>query len=273
MKETMAELGLTVLASMNPLEHVVQHELFRIGPVLFTNHMLMVILAGTLLLLILLLATRQHSMVPSGLRNFFEAICVFLREEVARPVLGDHTDKFIKFIWTLFFFILFCNLLGMVPLDGLIQILSQGKLHHYGGTATSNIWVTGTLAACAFLMVHISGIRQQGLGSYIKNFIPPVPVLLIPFMYVLELIGALVKPFALAIRLFANMMAGHTVLGALIGIGLMIKSVLVFAPIALVTVAGCAAMSLLEIFVAFLQAYIFTYLTTLFIGAAVHPEH
>lgn len=265
----MTELALSVLASENPLDHVVQHELFKVGPILFTNHMLMLILAGILLLVLLPLVAKQRSMVPSGLRNFFEAICFFLREEVARPVLHENTDKYIKFIWTTFFFILFCNLLGMIPLDGIILFLSLGKLHHYGGAATSNIWVTGMLAACAFLMIHVSGIRQQGLRSYLKNFIPHVPIPLMPFMYVLEFIGSLVKPFALAIRLFANMMAGHTVLGTLLVLGLAAKSI----PIVGATVVGCAAFSLLELFVAFLQAYIFTFLTTLFIGAAVQPEH
>jgi len=265
----MTELALSVLASGNPLDHVVQHELFKIGPVLFTNHMLMLILAGALMLITLLLSSRQHSMVPSGLRGFIEAICVFLREEVARPVLHENTDKYIKFIWTTFFFILVCNLLGMIPLDGIVLFLSFGHLRHIGGTATSNIWVTGALAACAFLTIHVSGIRQQGVGFYIKNFIPQVPFPINLLMYVLEFIGALVKPFALAIRLFANMMAGHTVLGALLIIGLAAKSI----PIAGITVVGCAALSLLELFVAFLQAYIFTYLTTLFIGAAVQPEH
>jgi F-type H+-transporting ATPase subunit a len=268
----MTELAYSVLASGNPLDHVVQHKLFDLGPEIFTNHMLMLIVAGILLLVLLPLIAKQRSMVPSGLRNFFEAICVFLREEVARPVLGENTDKFIKFIWTIFFFILFCNLLGMIPTGSILFVLTLGhwdKTAHLGGTATSNIWVTGTLALCAFLMIHISGIRQQGAGPYIKNFIPHVPWPLIPVMYILEFIGALVKPFALAIRLFANMMAGHTVLGALLGMGLAAKSI----PIAGATVVGCAALSLLELFVAFLQAYIFTYLTTLFIGAAVHPEH
>jgi len=265
----MTELALSVLASGNPLDHVVQHELFKVGPVLFTNHMLMLILAGSLLLITLLLASRQRSIVPSGLRNFIESICVFLREEVARPVLHENTDRYIKFIWTMFFFILFCNLLGMVPFDGILYLVSRGNLQHYGGTATSNIWVTGTLAGCAFLMIHVSGIRQQGAGAYIKNFVPHVPVLLIPFMYVLELIGAMVKPFALAIRLFANMIAGHTVLGTLLLLGLAAKNI----PVAGATVVGCAAFSLLELFVAFLQAYIFTFLTTLFIGSAVQPEH
>ena len=265
-------MGLSVLGSENPLDHVVQHELFSVGPFVFTNHILMLLVAGGLLLVILPLIARERSMVPSGVRNFFEAICVFLREEVARPALGEQTDRFIKFIWTTFFFILFCNLLGMIPSGGILYILTFGNWEkgvYFGGTATSNIWVTGALAGCAFLMIHISGIRQQGLIRYIKNFIPPVPWPLMPVMYVLEFISACIKPFALAIRLFANMMAGHTVLGALLIMGLAAKSI----PIAGATVVGCAALSLLELLVAFLQAYIFTYLTTLFIGAAVHPEH
>jgi len=265
----MTALGLSILASENPLDHVVQHELFSLGPFVFTNHILMLLVAGGILLLILPLIARERSMVPSGARNFFEAICVFLREEVARPALGEQTDRFIKFIWTIFFFILCCNLLGMIPLDSVLFFLSLGHLRHFGGTATSNLWVTGGLALCAFLMIHVSGIREQGLWRYLKNFIPPVPWPLIPVMYVLEFIGALVKPFALAIRLFANMMAGYTVLGALLIMGLAAKSL----PIAGATVIGCAALSLLEILVAFLQAYIFTYLTALFLGAAVHPDH
>lgn len=157
----------------------------------------------------------------------------------------------------------------MIPTDSIIRLLSGNKLQHLGGAATANIWITGALAGCAFVMIHVGGIRQQGLWSYIKNFIPHVPIALMPIMYVLELIGALVKPFALAIRLFANILAGHAVLGALIGLAIMARSY----SIASVTVIGCAALSLLELFVAFLQAYIFTYLTAMFIGTAVQPEY
>ena len=269
----MLNLGASILASDNPLSHVVQHELFRFHfskyEIVFTNHMLMVLTAAALMVIVFPQVARQRTMVPRGLRNFFEAICVFIREEVARPTLGENTDRFIIFLWNTFFFILFCNLLGMIPSDGILFMVSGGKLRHLGGTATANIWVTGTLAAVAFLMIHVSGIRQQGVGHYIKNFIPPVPWPLIPVMYSLEIIGAAVKPFALAIRLFANMLAGHTVIGALMGLAIASGSI----GVAGATVIGCTAISLLELFVAFLQAYIFTYLTTLFIGAAVHPEH
>lgn len=262
-------LTATILATENPLSHVVQHDLHWGLPFTFTNHMLMVILAAILMLIILPLVARQRSMVPRRLTNFFESICVFIREEVARPALGPNTDKFMPYLWTTFFFILFCNLLGMIPLDSIVFTLSGARLKHYGGTATANIWITGSLAGFAFFMIHFSGIREQGLWLYIKNFIPRVPWPLIPIMYFLELIGALVKPFALSIRLFANMMAGHTVIGALMGMAIVSGN----WGIAGVTVLGCTAISLLELFVAFLQAYIFTYLTTLFISAAVHPEH
>ncbi|MCF7958861.1 MAG: F0F1 ATP synthase subunit A [Phycisphaerae bacterium] len=262
-----------ILAADNPLSHVVQHPLFPIGDTfVFSSHMLMMLVAGVLMVIIFPMVARQKTMVPTGLRNFFESICVFIREEVARPALGDNTDRFIKYIWTTFFFILFCNLLGMIPTGSIMYLASGFKvepLKYLGGTATANIWVTGALAGLAFVMTHVSGIIQQGPWAYIKNFIPHVPWPMIPVMYVLEAIGALVKPFALALRLFANMLAGHTVLGALIIIAMASQSY----TISVVTLFGCAALSLLELFVAFLQAYIFTFLMTMFIASAVHPEH
>ena len=265
-----------MLAEMNPLEHVVPHVLFRFHllgrEIAFTNHMLMAGVAAALMMIFFPLVARGKGMVPRGMRNFIEAICVFLREEVARPSLGHNTDKYIKYIWTTFFFILFCNLLGMVPTGGILFLAtggSKGILAQLGGTATANIWVTGTLALIAFFVVHISGMIEQGPWLYIKNFIPHVPAPLIPVMYLLELIGALVKPFALAVRLFANMLAGHTVLASLLGLIFMAHN----WAIGITTIIGCVALSLLELFVAFLQAYIFTYLTTMFIAGAVHPEH
>ncbi len=261
-----------ILASGNPLSHVVQHELFTIGDFAFSSHMLMMVVATVLMLIIFPLVARQKTMVPTGFRNFFESICVFLREEVAHPALGENTDRFIKYIWTTFFFILFCNLLGMIPTGSILYLVTGGNLEitkHLGGTATANIWVTGALAGLSFIMTHISGIIHQGPFAYVKNFIPHVPWPMIPVMYVLEAIGALVKPFALALRLFANMLAGHTVLGALILIAMASQSYAISG----VTLFGCAALSLLELFVAFLQAYIFTFLTTMFIASAVHPDH
>ena len=259
-----------ILASDTPLDHVVQHNLVVWGRELpVSNHVLMVGVAAVVMLVVMLLAARQRSMVPSGLRNLIEMICSFIRDEVARPALGDHTDRFVKHLWTLFFFILTCNLLGMIPVDSIVYLLSFGRLQHFGGTVTANIWVTGAVAATSFVMMPICGIAQQGVRGYVKNFIPNVPIPLMPLMYTLEVLGMFVKPFALSIRLFANMLAGHTVIGAFLGLIFLSRSLTVGG----VTVVACAVLSLLELFVAFLQAYIFTFLTAMFIGASVNPEH
>jgi F-type H+-transporting ATPase subunit a len=264
-----------ILASNDPLAHVVQHDFITIGGFVITNHMIMMFLAAVIMIFGFIYIARQKTMVPTGIKNFLEMLLVYIRTNVVRPVLGKDTDRFIKYLWTVFFFVLTLNLIGMVPMDGILFLVTGGGIdlesqhRAFGGTATANIWVTGTLAIISFFMIQVNGIREQGIGPYIKNFIPHVPWPLIPMMYVLEIVGALVKPFALAIRLFANMMAGHAVMGAMIGLIMVNNSY----AIAGLSVVGCALFSVLEVFVAFLQAYIFTFLTTLFIGAAMHPEH
>lgn len=261
-----------VLGNINPLEEVVAKELFRFTvfgvEVIVSNHMFMVTLACVMLTVVLPLATRRKGLVPRGFGNLIETVCCFIREEIARPFLGGSTDRFIGFIWTIFFFILTLNLLGMIPLGKIIYLLT-GKENHFEGTATANIWVVGSLGLAAFFAIHVGGMLQQGVWGYICNFIPKVPWPMVPFIYFLEIIGAILKPFALTIRLFANMLAGHVVLATLFALIIMFKSYLVGVPV----VIGVILMSLLELFVAFLQAYIFTYLTTIFISFAVHPEH
>ena len=255
-------------AGNDPLSHVVQHEI--IPGFFFTNHMLMMFAAGGLMLWLFPKLAAQKGMVPTGLRNMVEAVCVFLREDMARPVLGQNTDKFIPYIWNLFFFILFMNLLGMIPFDAVISLLTFGKLKvHLGGTATSNIWVTGGLAFLSFVMIHVNGVRENGALHYLKSFVPPVPVALVPFIFLLEIISAIIKPCALAIRLFANMVAGHTILAVLTGLGVASGSFLIGGT----TIVASTLFSLLELLVAFIQAYIFTFLTVMFLGAALHPEH
>jgi F-type H+-transporting ATPase subunit a len=264
-----------ILASGSPLDHVVQHTLFTVHiagyEIIFSNHMLMMLVAAAALLVVVPLAVRHRGLTPQGLRNFIESICVYLREEVARPALKEQTDRYIGYIWTTFFFILACNLIGMIPIGQIAYWLTgrQERMIELSGTPTANIWVTGILAVLALVMIHVAGIRQQGLWHYIKNFIPHVPWPLIPMMYILEIVGAMVKPFALAIRLFANMVGGHAVLAALMGVALTSQKY----SVAGITLASCVALSVLELFVAFLQAYIFTFLTAMFIGAAMHPEH
>jgi F-type H+-transporting ATPase subunit a len=266
--------ALTLLAAGDPLDHVVPHTLFRLGPVAVSNQLLMLVVAALLMLVLFPLAARGGSLVPRGFRNFVESILVYLREQVARPSLRESTDRFMPFLWTVFFLILLSNLLGMLPIDPLVTALT-GRPSHVGGTPTGNINVTAALAVCAFFAIHVGGMMEQGVGHYWKSFVPHVPGLLYPLMLVLELIGALVKPFALAIRLFANMIAGHIVLAVLIGFtSVLAKGVSGVGVVAAVAaIAGATFISLLEIFVAFLQAYIFTFLTTLFLGMAVHPEH
>lgn len=369
------------LASADPLDHVLPHKLhWQLGPFDVTNQMLMAVVAAALMLLIFpALFGRVRAEAPGGARNFFETILEFLRIEVFRPALKEHTDRFLPFLWTLFFFILFCNLLGQIPFGEIITLFT-GKQSHLGGTATGTLTTTGALAVCAFLFIHFSGIVQvakslidgtyghhghheehssdgshgheaahdlehvrgealaadvpanfkaagdptrhyeddehvshQGDGVrqgdvhaqstghginplaaallavplYFWNFAPhpfkPAPggspvgwladVPVWALLLVLELVGAVIKPFALMIRLFANMIAGHIVLAALIllipvasGIAAQIG---IGAPVTILSLL----IRVLELFVAFLQAYIFTFLTTLFIASAVAPEH
>lgn len=265
----MLDLTGIVLGMINPLEEVVARELFTVWGIPVSNHMFMVTLAAVVLIVVLPLAVRGKGLVRRGFGNLIETVCVFIREEMVRPFLGDQTDRHIGFVWTMFFFVLTLNLLGMVPLGKFITILT-GRENHLGGVATANIWVTGSLALVAFFSIHIFGMRHQGVWGYIKNFAPHVPWPMVPFIYFMEIVGALVKPFALAIRLFANMFAGHLLLATLFIMIVIFNNSL---PVGAVAIVLGVLMSLLEILVAFLQAYIFTYLTTIFIGFAVKPEH
>ncbi len=266
-------LNTGLLAEFNPLEPVVGVPLFSISigqwQISVSNHMFMIAAAAVLLLIGIPLAVRRNrNMAPRGMRNLIESVCVYLKDEVAGPILKGHTDKYIGFIWTVFFFVLTLNLLAMVPTEKIFALVT-GKKNHFGGAATANIWVTGALAAVAFFMTHITGIREQGLRRYIVNFAPPVPWWLAPLIYFLEIISSLIRPFTLAIRLFANIIAGHMVLGTFLGLVLIFKSY----SIAVASVLSSVALSLLELMVAFIQAYIFAFLCTLYIGFAVESEH
>src|SRR3989441_3939979 len=140
---------LSLLAASDPLDHVLRHDLFHLGPIAVSNQMVMAVVAALLMLLMFpMLFNRAHSGPPSGARNFFESIMEFLRVEVFRPALKEHTDRFVPFLWTLFFFILFCNLLGQIPVGDLLGLLSGGRLAEYGGTPTGNVNPTGALAGC-----------------------------------------------------------------------------------------------------------------------------
>ncbi len=279
---------LLFLAALDPLEHVVQHpwvqSRFEIAghPFTFTwmsNQICMEIAAAALLLLTLVpmfarLRSRleePEELVPHGVPNFVEAVCQFFRENLGRPQLGEHTDRLMPLIWTVFFFILTCNLLGLLPLAAFTKPVMQS--YAAGGTPTANIWMNGTLAVFALLAILANGFRVQGL-AYFKHFLPG-PLWLAPLLIPVEIMGLIAKIFALAVRLFANMLAGHLLLAillALIGMSYVGVGAAGASAIGGLVVIGSVAINLLELFVAFLQAFIFTFLVIVFIGQAIQHE-
>ena len=261
-----------VLAEFNPLQPNQSVPVFTVSlgqwNLSVSNHMFMVGVAAILLLVAIPLAAKPRIMIPRGLQNLVEMICVFLREEVARPVIREHTDRYIGFVWTVFFFVLSLNLLAMVPSEKIVTLLT-GKESHFGGPPTANIWVTGALATVTFFTVHICGIRRQGFRRYIVNLAPPAPWWIMPLLYVMEIITAFVRPLTLAVRLFANIVAGHILVGTFLGLILIFKNY----GVAAASVLAVVAVSFLELLVAFIQAFIFTFLSALYIGFSVSPEH
>jgi F-type H+-transporting ATPase subunit a len=220
------------------------------------------IVCGILLLLFGLAARRVREPIPRGLRNALEFLVVFIRDEVARKSIGPGADRFVPYLLTTFFFILACNLLGLVP--GM-------------STATGNISVTAALALIAFGMIQYGGIREHGVVKHLRNLVPHgLPAWLVPIMFLIELLSMLIKPFALCIRLFANMMAGHVAILAFVSLIFILSSLysgLVGVAVSPFVIAFELFVHALEIFVAFLQAYIFTMLTANFIGMSMHPAH
>ncbi len=279
-----------LLASSDPLHPVVQWYWERIGqpPFSFTlmsNIILMELLALVLLIVLIPRCLRPRRsddpverLTPRGAGVAIEGLCTALRDHVARPVLGPYTDQYIAYIWSAFFFVLSCNLLGMIPLNKLLKPFLApvfGEGYWVGGTATGNIFVTGTLALCTLFMVVVNGLRAHGLG-YVKHFfMGPFPISILIAM--LEIVGLTFKTFALCVRLFANMVAGHVLLVVLLGlIGMAAAglgrtiALLLISPL---VVVSSVAINMLELFVAFLQAFIFTFLTAVFIGQAVNIQH
>jgi F-type H+-transporting ATPase subunit a len=265
------ELYGMLLAKVSPLEEVTSKVLFtfRIGAmeIPFTNHMFMISVAALVLLIGIPFFVRKPQLVPHGFYNIIETICIFVRDDVAKPFLKDRTDRYIGFLWTLFYFILMMNLLGLVPFDKINYIIFQKP--YIGGAPTANLYVTGALALFAFLLFHVAGIIEKGFIRYFATLSPKVPWPLMPFMFMMELISSFVRMFSLAIRLFANIFAGHMLISVVLGFIIVFKNYLVIGPSLLMA----TLMSLLEIFVAFLQAYIFTFLTAIFIGFAISEEH
>ena len=231
-----------------------------------TKHVVFMLMAAVVVALLLITAgnasQKQHASMgrSKGFAGAIEAMALYLRNEVVLPNVGHHGEGFVPFALTLFFFILVCNLFGMLP---------------WGATATGNVSVTATLAIITAVVVEVAGIRANGLGYlntifYWNKDLPFVMrVVMFIVMSPVEMVGKLSKPFALTIRLFANMTAGHIVLLALIGLIFSFKSWLITpVPVLLAT-----AISMLELFVAFLQAFIFTLLASVFIGQIREAHH
>ncbi len=231
-----------------------------------TKLVVMLWIAMVIAIVLLVGAARSHTkraaqgLPPKGLAGAIEAVILYMRNEVILPNVGHHGEGFVPYLLTVFFFILIANLLGLVP---------------YMATATGNISVTATLAIITFFVIEIAGMRALGMG-YINTVIfwpKDMPLLMrIPISIILtpvEFASKLTKPFALAIRLFANMTAGHIVVLALIGLVFTFNSYLI-AP---APVAMAVAIMLLELMVAFLQAFIFTLLSSVFIGLVREAHH
>jgi F-type H+-transporting ATPase subunit a len=221
-----------------------------------TKHVVFLWIAAIFLVVLGIAAARRNarSAVPKGIGNLMEVFVVFIRDEIVIPNMGRDGVKYMPYLLTTFFFILIMNLLGLIP---------------YGATATGNVSVTGGLAIIAFIMIQAAAIKKQGLAHYLAHLTGGVHWALWPIMIPIEILGLFTKAFALCIRLFANMTGGHIVIVSLIGLIFLFKNIWI-APIPVMFVVG---INLLELFVAFLQAYIFTMLTSLFMGLGMQSEH
>jgi len=256
----------------NPIEHVVDVALLKIGNFkIFTKYMILeAIAAGLIIAIYVPLAKRIQSGEPpkGAFQNFFEILLTFVRDDIAKPNLGEHAaDKYVPFLWTLFLFILFCNLLGLVP---------------YGGSPTANIWATLALALIVFFTIHGSAIAKMGTLHYLKSMWPhlDIPIPGVCFIINLgvcgiEILGNLIKNGVLAVRLFANMLGGHSALAMIMLFILMTagQALGLWITVTFSSIAGAFFLNLLELLVAALQAYIFVFLTALFMGMAIHPAH
>ncbi len=233
-------------------------------PELFLTNLQVFQLASVLLIFILLGGIPGYLRTGKGdwLTRVFTGFAMYIRDEMVVPVMGKDTgSKYLPYFLTVFFFILFINLMGLVP---------------GSATATASIFITAALAMITFLSMLICGMAVQGPVEFWKSLVPHVPLALWPLMFIVEVVGLIVKPFALMIRLFANMTGGHMVVLSFMGLifyfGQSMGTGAGFAS-SPVAIAFAVFIMIIEAFVAMLQAYIFTQLSILFVHASVHPEH
>lgn len=292
---------LTLLAAggeFNPLGHVLDQGVHGTGgSVKFS--LVMVLIGAVLVYWMLSSAAKRIAIgaesdghdrwVTKGrLAQLIESMVVYLRDEMLGPVMGERlTTRYLPYLLSLFFFILVLNLLGLVPFMDLQHFISRGVFSmdeatiFFGGTATASLAVTGALAFISFVVIQIHSIRELGVGGWLEHLCgghelvhgPKGLYLVIPIIFVVEVLGLFIKPAALAIRLFANMVGGHTLMATLLMFGALAlnsgMNIVAVGGISFVSGLFAVLIGVLEVFVAFLQAFIFTFLTTLFIGMSI----
>lgn len=285
-----------LFGSENGYVELFKFDLFGM-PFYFSKFMVIEVIAALAIIAIYVpLARRAASGAPpTGIWwNTFESLLTFVRDFIAKPAIGggehhheeehghegEHghghhhedpsiaVDQCVPFLWTVFLFILFMNVFGLVPLLG---------------SPTASIYVTAALALCSFFMLHGFAIAKKGFVPYFKSLWPPVDMPLWvaipvkPMIFCLELGGTAIKSCVLAIRLFANLFAGHLVLATILGFIVMTNNeqigAMLWSGITVASVLGALGIMMLELFVAFLQAFVFTYLTAIYIGMQLHPAH
>ena len=262
-----------------------------------TKHVVMLWIASIILLLSIIIPVRiflnKKTKIPKGWINALELIIKFIRDSIVRPNVGSKwVMTWTPVMLTFFFFILYANTLGMIPIFDILGLVNRfilkvpysdstnfiNGLLHGGVTATGNFNVTAGLATVTFFSIILAGTLAHGFIKHFKNLVPhglpgPVYIILIP----IEVMGLFVKPFALTMRLAANMTGGHIALLALLSLmaifGEMFNSVLVGIGVAFISVPMAAAITGLEIIVILVQAYVFTLLTSVFIGMAINVHH
>lgn len=240
--------------------HLPQFPPVHLGPVTIdfsiTKSIFMMMVSSLLLIIILGIAASKNSKnkVPKGIGNFFEVLIVFVRDEIVVANMGKDGLKLLPFFLTIFFFVLFANFIGLFP---------------FMAQPTKNVNVTAALALITFAVTQVMGMKKNGVGGYLKGLVPPgIPAFVLPIMIIVEFIGLFTKPFSLLMRLFANITAGTIIILSLIGLVFIMGYVG-----SVIAVPFAMFIYLLEIFVALLQAYIFTMLSVLYINMAMHQDH
>jgi F-type H+-transporting ATPase subunit a len=291
-------------AGGNPIDHVVDKDIHHFAGTNIALSAVSLVVGAVLIFFVLLIAAKQIETGPASmgtdryvtkgrLAQLIEVIVQGLRDGVIEPLLGKETTaRFLPFLLTVFFFVLTLNLFGMIPFMDIQELIFtlMGSHHEvktghtavfFGGTATASIAVTAGLATLSFFAILYQGFRDLGPKGFFEHMAggkellygPLMLKLVVPIMLVVEILGLFIKPAALAIRLFANMVAGHTLLATLLGFGAMAlnaKGWGLAAPISVVSIIAAIAISVLELFVAFLQAFVFMFLTAVFIGMMSH---